>query len=809
MNNSPNIPAELKGLTPRYPMYMTCVIPTAYIGKQSTIPEMWFEVVNYPYRLAELVGRSKDDWSRLKDDSNPAEVIYEILKNKDWGCDYDDDRVDIDSLVKLGDICAEEGLGISCHINAVDKVSAYLNKILNHINGTCFDDPKTGKLTFLLIRADYDVMKIKRFDITNCSNMEFDRLDWSETSSTVVASFTFADDGAKYDTGTVSVTDLANVKITHTINEINADATYFTTKDNARSFAHSQLISAAYPLATVNFESSRYAYDLTLGEPILISWEPYGIDRQVFRVTDIDYGTLTNGRISVTAVEDIFGFEKTEYGELGTIGWEDVVIDPSTIINYTYFEYPYEMLRSLDTYVYAYASRPDAETVKWYVYRYISGNYAPTISATVWSMVGRLYYLMEESYVDDVDGFVVIPVGYDSFNVFSDRAETVQANPTTYNNLSGQNLILVDKEILSYDTIESLGDGTFRLKGVIRGVFDTLPKEHYANSYVFFLNFGLSVTYTTYVCPQGKIAEEQYELISESMSVTQEFDYTRVDSYTTVRRSESPSVMADMTFGSDRGTETNYQHNYPTTELFAGDINFKFKSRNKFNTFSILRQQDSSVLTEVGVVNALSITSDTSNTKEYTYDSQDILGNPIEEFSFKWSDFCGQLGNRLQEINEVKFSLYTKNTSNGLNSYDKYERYINYRTPILLGIVASDMAVSTYATSLITSDFLTIPASPYNASTVVHYNYCPIIFVGSLSYSSSDILNIDGNRYSISSNVCYRVDGKDSDGNAIIRKINIDEDFVFTSIFTDDSSTSKSYKYRGSSIGWLEFTLYS
>lgn len=94
MNNSPNIPEELKGLTPRYPMYMTCVIPTAYIGKQSTIPEMWFEVVNYPYRLAELVGRSKDDWSRLKDDSNPAEVIYEILKNKDWGCDYDDDRVD-------------------------------------------------------------------------------------------------------------------------------------------------------------------------------------------------------------------------------------------------------------------------------------------------------------------------------------------------------------------------------------------------------------------------------------------------------------------------------------------------------------------------------------------------------------------------------------------------------------------------------------------------------------------------------------------------------------------------------------------
>ena len=59
MSNSSAIPAELKGLTPKYPMYMTAVISNpdkvsgAYIGKQATIPEMWFEVVNYPTRLAD------------------------------------------------------------------------------------------------------------------------------------------------------------------------------------------------------------------------------------------------------------------------------------------------------------------------------------------------------------------------------------------------------------------------------------------------------------------------------------------------------------------------------------------------------------------------------------------------------------------------------------------------------------------------------------------------------------------------------------------------------------------------------------
>ena len=56
---APTIPTDLQGLTPRYPMYFTCVVSDpnldsgAYIGKQATIPEMWFEVVNYPNRLTE------------------------------------------------------------------------------------------------------------------------------------------------------------------------------------------------------------------------------------------------------------------------------------------------------------------------------------------------------------------------------------------------------------------------------------------------------------------------------------------------------------------------------------------------------------------------------------------------------------------------------------------------------------------------------------------------------------------------------------------------------------------------------------
>ena len=195
-------------------------------------------------------------------------------------------------------------------------------------------------------------------------------------------------------------------------------------------------------------------------------------------------------------------------------------------------------------------------------------------------------------------------------------------------------------------------------------------------------------------------------------------------------------------------------------------------------------------------------------TPSFSYGEFQQYNNPIEEITFKWEEFCRQLGNKLQEVNVVNVELYTKNTANGLNSYDKYVRTINYRTPILIGIVSSISDVATYATSLITDDFLTIPQSPYNATTVIDYSYCPIIFVGSVDNVSTNVLHINGVRYDISNNVCYIVDGKDDNGMAIVRNIPIDDDFVFTSVFTDDDSSNISYKYRGSSIGWEVFNLY-
>ena len=810
MSKSSNIPSELKGLTPKYPMFVTAVIPKAYIGKQATIPEMWFEVVNYPNGLAKSYRGNSMNWYKIGEDSNPAEVIFEILKNTYWGCGYSADRVDIESLLALGDTAVKEGMGVSCLINTSNSAGDYINKILSHINGVCYDNPKTGKLTFKLIRNDYDENSLPIFSVNNCASMDFSRLDWSETVNMVTANFTYADQ--KYDTGTIMVSDLANMRITHNSVEKSIDASYFTTENNAKTYAKTQLLSLAYPLASVSFEASRDAYNLTLGQPIIINWAPYGISRQIFRVTDIDYGSLLDGRISVTAVEDVFGFEKTDYTDTGSIGWENLPQLPEYVSVFKYLEAPYELSMSLDTYIYGYASRPSESSVYWHNWRSVGGNYIKTMSTSQWSTVGRLNYLLPEYYNDDISGFTVRPVGYGGSDNIKDKQLVINKEPTKYNESSGLNLLVIDDEIISYKEIVSLLNGDYQIKGVVRGVFDTLPEAHNANSFVYFLDNRQSITGGSPAVISGKFSNESLEITSESIDYKQDFEYNRVYSFNTVCRAEAPTIMGNLQFGGDKGSITSFAYNYPATTKFSSNVIFRFNARNKFNNYGIVRQMDSSVLPENTtdiVINCKCLDVDFS----LTYPAITASNTPIEDITLKWADFCSNMLNKTQVINSVSLSIYTYNRTKKIKSFASYEKSIIYVMPTLVGIVGNVADVQTYADTLVQTSQIEVPATSVSPKFYLSYQDAALIFVGS-SYTSGvsvgqGIVGQDGNTWYITNNECYVIDGIDSSGKAVIHKIDIDEYYTFGSKFTTlASNTTKYYRYRGTTNGWVLYTPY-
>ena len=61
-------------------------------------------------------------------------------------------------------------MGVSLQISQVTPARTIIGTILDHINGICYDDAKTGKLKFKLIRNDYDENSLLTLTTSNCAS---------------------------------------------------------------------------------------------------------------------------------------------------------------------------------------------------------------------------------------------------------------------------------------------------------------------------------------------------------------------------------------------------------------------------------------------------------------------------------------------------------------------------------------------------------------------------------------------------------------------------------------------------------------
>ena len=757
--------------------------------------------------LLSLFSKGQYTLNPLDDDLNPMEAIYEILKNEMWGCNYPDKRIDIDSMLRCAVTLEEENFGVSCLINQVAIAGDYIQKILAHVNGICFDDPKTGKLTFKLIRPDFKVEELPRYTPSNCMSLRFTRLDWSSTSDRVAAKFIDAEN--KYKECTLTVYDIANTKITHNIKEQQIDASYFTTSVNAQRYAKTTLLSAAYPLAAINIECNRVGYDLTLGQPILVTWPSYGIDRQVFRVTDIDYGTLLDGKIQITAVEDVFSFDLTAYTTSDVIHWTDPILEPNAISNYAVFEVPYELQYELSTYLRVYAARPSMEVIYYNLWRYLRGNYKRVSKTQNFSIVCKLTYTLPKDY-DVAKSLLIYAYGYGVQEQIEKIIEEIEEDPSSRNNQSTMNLMCIDNEIMSFDSIEKMPDGGYKLVNVRRGLYDTIPKRHAGDSTVYFLNNYTSVSISTPVAQEGSVSTEKLEICPETINREKPFDIGDVFEYTTVRRSERPSIMHNLYFGCDRSDYTVWKHFYEDTDVLADSIRFKFNTRNKFNNSNMLGQDDTSINVTVAssTKNYIKIYCE-GHTEEHMFDAHEMNGTvytTLNEFKITWSDFCNLLGDDLRRLNDVTVNIGTYDTTKDLYSFEEYVEDFRWTIPQTIGIVSSDSAVASYFSSHAYQQRLIVKETSVNVPIAVDVSMGGLVLVGEVATVNDTVLLGNGDVGYKNITKAYICDSIDASDNITYREVDLQPGYVIRNNFSHlEYKEPEYFKYDGNG-NWSAFT---
>lgn len=255
---------------------------------------------------------------------NPAHIIYETLTNSDWGMGYPTSTIDATSFAAAADQLHSEGFGLCVLWNRENTILEFVQEIVNYANGVLISDRTTGLFVFKLLRGGYTIGDLPVFTPDNVIDMTaLEAPSLIGSINEVVVSYVDPTIGSKDNGGqqNVAVQALGSIQAQGTVVSQKKDYSYIATADLALRVGQRDLAVVSTMLKRVQLKLDRNAWQMTPGDVFVLDFPDFGINAVVFRIGDIDYGTLTSGAITVQAVQDVFSLPTASYVAVPVTGW--------------------------------------------------------------------------------------------------------------------------------------------------------------------------------------------------------------------------------------------------------------------------------------------------------------------------------------------------------------------------------------------------------------------------------------------------------------------------------------------------------
>jgi hypothetical protein len=762
--NQSTIASDLRGLTPAYRPFVSTVTPTAYVGKSATLPEMWLEFQWIPNYLG-LGG--------IGDDANAAEAIFAIYTNKKWGAGKDPNELDNSSLIEIGTTLKKEELGISIEQSSRTTADDMITSILDHINGTMFKEPSTGKWAFKLIREITDYSGVIELNESNCSDIEVTRADWQETVDEIAVTYTDRND--LYEQSTVNDADPALIEINNSEKTTKTYSYgYFTNSANAIYAAKREGKSQGYPLASCQMKGNRSLSNIRKGEVVKCTFEAFGISNMYCRVTDVQIGDFISGEVKISVVEDIFSLPKTVYSYDGSSNWNTEKTTPTGVSNYLFLEMPRQLTYETNTNVYAFANQPDNKTIKWNIWRNKGQEWTESNSSIKWTKTGQLVYDYAE-LGDSLDntGIEILNKGGMDNLINSDISGESSAR-------SGGKVILIDDELIAFSNFSVLANGNYLLTGLIRGIYDTVPQKHNAGTILYFVENGniSNVTGGGKVCSSGYITNEIYTITTASNDTEEEFSTTKARDVMTTRRSERQTPPGKFRI-SDLNNTSLKKIDEP-----IGDLIINYEYRDIETNKGILSQDDiqdyysgNSFVLPNNTTYLLEVYAATTKIAEYI--------DTTKEIKYSWQQRCLDSSDLDSETIIKLWSV-----RNELKSNQCHERTMNWKRPSMVDAITSETEITARLQAWASTKII-IPENDYTIQRDIEFSELPIFVFGVIGTKNTvgSILNYDGN-YIVPNGKIAIVTSPTQ-----YSIIDIEKGYGFRTYFSTDSSTYINYIY--------------
>lgn len=521
--------------------------------------------------------------------ANPANILYDLLVDATYGLGVATEDIDTATFRDAGRILASEEFGMSILVDQQGQFDDVAGDILKTVDGVLFVDTSTGQWVFRLIRDAYTSVEASALGLETTF---YSRTDWLEIDESMMLSRPEFSRGSLGDVATeikvqyidpteayaqriVQVQDIANfqtigspVSVSNVYNGVN-------TRELAIRLAYRDLRSVGAPRARLKVSLNRKARSVRPGDCIAFSYGALGVVGMVMRVATVSYGTLADGRIEIEAIEDMFSMPDTVYQEPGS-GWINPdTVDPVAPTAVRLWEIPYDLTGD--------GPRVTAAVLAVRGDEYTSGaRLWASVANGPWAQVGEIDYtpsaiLSAALAVEERTAAFTLQgaVDLDGFEAATNAA-------------GGQNLLLVDGELIAFQTLRPNEDGTWMVSGAWRGVYDTIPRTHALGSRVWIVR-------DTYLLRDTKETDDHDEIAAvQAWNQAGELDVNTQPRYgiRTASRSLLPLVPGKFRVGST---------DLPgalADRLVTGSVEVSWRNRDRSQGQSVVPQDADSTPTE-------------------------------------------------------------------------------------------------------------------------------------------------------------------------------------------------------------------
>lgn len=250
---------------------------------------------------------------------NGAHILYEVNTNPEWGRGMPPELIDENSYIVAANTLCAEGFALCIPWFRQENIKEFIPVVINHIGGVQYVDRETGKLTLRLIRGDYDPDELPLFTPdTGLIDIIDDDSSGEETSYNEIIVKGF-DPTTKEDIS-IRVQNLASIQSQGEIISNTIEYKGLPNRDLCSRVALREL-KVQLPLRKMTVVLDRRGWRIAPGMPFRISYPSKGINDMILRAGECSDGTMTDGKINVKAVQDIFGMPATSFVQPGAGGW--------------------------------------------------------------------------------------------------------------------------------------------------------------------------------------------------------------------------------------------------------------------------------------------------------------------------------------------------------------------------------------------------------------------------------------------------------------------------------------------------------